>query len=164
MGDNSPSEVLEKTNTELCANNQTEMFVTVWLGIVELSTGKITAANAGHEYPAIGRADGKFELIRDNHGFVLGGMEDVKYKDYELQMEPGDKLFVYTDGVPEATNNAGEMFGTDLMLEALNKDAYAPVEYLLRNVRDAVAEFTPGTEQFDDMTMLSFEYTGTEVI
>ena len=164
MGDNSPSEVLEKTNTELCANNQTEMFVTVWLGIVELSTGKITAANAGHEYPAIGRADGKFELIKDNHGFVLGGMEDVKYKDYELQMEPGDKLFVYTDGVPEATNNAGEMFGTDLMLEALNTDAYAPVEDLLRNVRDAVAEFTPGTEQFDDMTMLSFEYTGTEVI
>ena len=134
------------------------------LVIVELSTAKITAANAGHEYPAIGRADGKFELIKDNHGFVLGGMEDVKYKDYELQMEPGDKLFVYTDGVPEATNNAGEMFGTDLMLEALNTDAYAPVEDLLRNVRDAVAEFTPGTEQFDDMTMLSFEYTGTEVI
>ena len=73
-------------------------------------------------------------------------MEDIKYKDYELQMEPGDKLFVYTDGVPEATNNAGQMFCTDLMLEALNADAYAPVEELLRNVRDAVAEFTPGTE------------------
>ena len=162
MGDNTPSEVLEKTNTEICSNNQMEMFVTVWLGIVELSTGKIVASNAGHEYPAIGYADGEFELIKDKHGFVLGGMDGMKYKDYELQLEKGDKLFLYTDGVPEATNVEGEMFGTDRMLEALNADRYAPVEELLRNVRSAVSGFTPGAEQFDDMTMLSFEYTGRE--
>ena len=162
MGNNSPSEVLEKTNTEICSNNLMEMFVTVWLGIVELSTGKIIASNAGHEYPVIGRAGGKFELVKDRHGFVVGGMAGMKYKDYELQLEPGDKLFVYTDGVPEATNAVGEMFGTDRMLEALNEDIYAPVEEMLRNVRRAVKEFTPGAEQFDDLTMLSFEYTGPE--
>ena len=162
MGDNSPAEILEKTNTEICSNNMMEMFVTVWLGILELSTGKIVASNAGHEYPVIGHADGEFELIKDKHGFVVGGMSDVKYSDYELQLEPGDKLFVYTDGVPEATNVKDELFGTDRMLDALNEDNYVPVEELLRNVRKAVSDFASGAEQFDDLTMLAVEYTGTE--
>jgi sigma-B regulation protein RsbU (phosphoserine phosphatase) len=139
-----------------------EMFVTVWLGILEISTGKIVAANAGHEYPVIGHAGGEFELLRDKHGFVIGGMEGVKYKDYEIQFEPGDKLFLYTDGVPEATNVKEEMFGTDRLLDALNTDVYAPVEEMLRNVRKAVSEFTPGAEQFDDLTMLGLDYFGPE--
>ena len=159
-GDNSPSEVLEKVNKEICENNQMEMFVTVWLGVLELSTGKIVASNAGHEYPVIGHAGGEFELIRDKHGFVVGGMDGVKYTDYELQLQPGDKLFVYTDGVPEAANVRDELFGTDRMLDALNADRYAPVEELLRNVRRAVSEFTEGAEQFDDLTMLVAEYLG----
>ncbi|MBR3126273.1 MAG: SpoIIE family protein phosphatase, partial [Mogibacterium sp.] len=162
MGNNSPAEILEKTNTEICSNNTMEMFVTVWLGILEISTGKLIAANAGHEYPAMGHIGGDFELIMDKHGFVLGGMDEVKYKDYELQLKPGDRLFVYTDGVPEATNAADEMFGTDRMLDALNADKSAPVEELLRNVRTAVTEFTPGVEPFDDLTMLALEYTVTE--
>ena len=162
MGNNTPAEVLEKTNTEICSNNTMEMFVTVWLGILEISTGKIVAANAGHEYPVIGRAGGGFELLRDKHGFVIGGMEGVKYKDYEIQFEPGDKLFLYTDGVPEATNVEEEMFGTDRLLDALNTDVYAPVEEMLRNVRKAVSEFTPGAEQFDDLTMLGLDYFGPE--
>lgn len=160
----SPSDVLEKVNNEICANNQMEMFVTVWMGILELSTGKIVAANAGHEYPVTGHAGGDFELIKDRHGFVIGGMEGMKYKDYELQLEPGDKLFVYTDGVPEAANVNNEMFGTERMLDALNEDRYAPVEELLRNVRTAVAEFTSGAEQFDDITMLVVEYNGPEEV
>ena len=159
-GDNSPAEVLEKVNKEICENNQMEMFVTVWLGVLELSTGKIVASNAGHEYPVIGHAGGEFELIRDKHGFVVGGMDGVKYTDYELQLQPGDKLFVYTDGVPEAANVRDELFGTDRMLDALNADRYAPVEELLRNVRRAVSEFTEGAEQFDDLTMLVAEYLG----
>ncbi|MBQ6440426.1 MAG: SpoIIE family protein phosphatase [Mogibacterium sp.] len=159
-GDNSPAEVLAKANREICENNQMEMFVTVWLGILELSTGKIVASNAGHEYPVIGRCGGKFELIKDKHGFVVGGMDGVKYTDYELQLQPGDKLFVYTDGVPEATNTKDELFGTDRMLEALNADSYAPVEELLRNVRKAISEYTAGAEQFDDLTMLAVEYLG----
>ena len=161
-GDNTPAEVLEKVNKEICENNQMEMFVTVWLGILELSTGKMVAANAGHEYPVIGHSGGEFEIIKDRHGFVVGGMEGVKYKDYELQLMPGDKLFVYTDGVPEATNAKNELFGVDRMLEALNADKHAPVEEMLRNVRKAVSEFAAGTEQFDDLTMLAMEYTGTD--
>ncbi len=159
-GNNTPAEVLAKANKEICENNQMEMFVTVWMGILELSTGKIVASNAGHEYPVIGRTGGEFELIKDKHGFVVGGMEGVKYTDYEMQLEPGDKLFVYTDGVPEATDTNSELFGTDRMLDALNEDKHAPVEEMLRNVRKAVAEFTIGAEQFDDLTMLAIEYAG----
>ena len=162
MGDNSPAEVLEKTNNDICSNNIMEMFVTVWLGILEISTGKLTAANAGHEYPVLGHIGEEFSLLKDKHGFVVGGMDGVKYKDYELQLKPGDRLFVYTDGVPEATSLAEEMFGTDRMIDALNTDKYAPVEEMLRNVRRAVTEFTPGAEPFDDLTMLAMEYNGTE--
>ena len=161
-GDNTPAEVLEKANKEICENNQMEMFITVWLGILELSTGKMVASNAGHEYPVMGHTGEEFEMIKDNHGFVVGGMEGVKYKDYELQLRPGDKLFVYTDGVPEATNAKDELFGTDRMIEALNADKYAPVEEMLRNVRKAVSEFAAGAEQFDDLTMLAMEYIGME--
>ena len=156
----SVSEILNRTNEALCSNNQVEMFVTVWLGILEISTGKMTAANAGHEYPAIKRADGDFEIFRDKHGFVVGGMPQMKYKEYELQLNPGDKLFVYTDGVPEATNADNELFGTDRMIEALNSDHSADCQQLLLNVRRAVDGFVKDAEQFDDLTMMCLEYKG----
>ncbi len=158
----SVSEILNKTNEALCSNNQVEMFVTVWLGILEISTGKMTAANAGHEYPAIRRADGGFELFRDKHGFVVGGMPQMKYKGYELQLNPGDKLFVYTDGVPEATNAENELFGTDRMIDALNRDPDASCRQVLLNVRSAVDDFVQDAEQFDDLTMMCLEYKGTK--
>ena len=154
----SPAKILEDTNASICSNNKMEMFVTVWLGVLEISTGKLTAANAGHEYPTIRHADGSFELIKDKHGFVIGGMSGVKYKEYELQMEPGSKLFVYTDGVPEATDAENNMFGTDRMLEALNKDPNAAPDGILKNVRNAVDGFVKEAEQFDDLTMLCLEY------
>ena len=158
----SVSEILNRTNEALCSNNQVEMFVTVWLGILEISTGKMTAANAGHEYPAIKRADGDFEIFRDKHGFVVGGMPQMKYKEYELQLHPGDKLFVYTDGVPEATNADNELFGTDRMIEALNSDHSADCQQLLLNVRRAVDGFVKDAEQFDDLTMMCLEYKGSK--
>ncbi|SEK80473.1 sigma-B regulation protein RsbU (phosphoserine phosphatase) [Ruminococcus sp. YRD2003] len=158
----SPAEVLMKVNNLICANNQAEMFVTVWLGIFEISTGKLTAANAGHEYPALKRADGSFELYKDKHGFVIGGMEDVRYKEYTIDMKKGDKLFLYTDGVPEATDSQEQMFGTDRMLEALNIDNKADPEQLLKNVRNAVNGFVKEAEQFDDLTMMCLEYKGSE--
>ena len=158
----SVSEILNRTNEALCSNNQVEMFVTVWLGILEISTGKMTAANAGHEYPAIKRADGDFEIFRDKHGFVVGGMPQMKYKEYELQLNPGDKLFVYTDGVPEATNAENELFGTDRMIEALNSDHSADCQQLLLNVRRAVDGFVKDAEQFDDLTMMCLEYKGSK--
>ncbi len=154
------AEILTKTNEGICSNNQAEMFVTAWVGILELSTGKLTAANAGHEYPALKRADGSFELFKDKHGLVIGAMPDIRYREYELQLEPGDKLFVYTDGVPEASDAENKMFGTQRMLDALNGAPEASPEQLLRQVRRAVDEFVKDAQQFDDLTMLCVEYKG----
>ena len=150
----SPAKVLEQVNTQICKNNEEEMFVTVWFGVLEISTGKVTAANAGHEYPIIKKADGKFELFKDKHGFVIGGMEGMRYKDYEFTLEKGGTLFLYTDGVAEATNAQNELFGTDRMIEALNKDAQASPTDLLNNMKQAVDEFVGDAPQFDDLTML----------
>ena len=155
-----PSTILEKTNDLLCDNNQAEMFVTVWLGILEISTGKLTAANAGHEFPAICEKGGSFELYKDTHGFVVGGMEGVHYKGYDLQLNPGDKLFVYTDGVPEATDGSGEMFGTDRMITALRSCTDNTPEEILQGVKSAVDSFVGDAEQFDDLTMMCLEYKG----
>ena len=155
-----PSTILEKTNDLLCDNNQAEMFVTVWLGILEISTGKLTAANAGHEFPAICKKGGSFELYKDTHGFVVGGMEGVHYKGYDLQLNPGDKLFVYTDGVPEATDGSGEMFGTDRMITALRSCTDNTPEEILQGVKSAVDSFVGDAEQFDDLTMMCLEYKG----
>ena len=156
-----PAEILRRTNDAICSNNEAEMFVTVWLGILELSTGKLIAANAGHEFPALRQPGGAFELYKDKHGFVIGGMEGVRYKEYEIQLEPGSKLFVYTDGVAEATSAEQELFGTDRMLTALNEDPAAAPEELLKNVRKGVDAFVKEAEQFDDLTMLCLEYKGT---
>ena len=159
----SPAEILTKTNEAICSNNQEEMFVTVWLGSLEISTGKLTAANAGHEYPVLKKAGGGFELLRDKHGLVIGAMDGVRYKEYELQLEPGAKLFVYTDGVPEATNGDKEMFGLDRMLTALNEIPDAEPKDVLEHVRTAVDIFVRDAEQFDDITMLCMEYYGKDL-
>ena len=157
---NSPAMILARTNEAICSNNEAEMFVTVWLGILEMSTGKLVAANAGHEYPALKRPGGAFELYKDRHGFVIGGMDGVRYRQYEIQMEPGAKLFVYTDGVPEATDAQKELFGTDRMLEALNEVPDTSPKEVLERVRAVVDDFVKDAEQFDDLTMLCMEYRG----
>ena len=136
------------------------MFVTVWLGVLELSTGKITAANAGHEFPIVRKADGNFELLKDKHGVVLGAMEGMKYKEYEFYLEKGGELFLYTDGVPEATNAENLLFGTDRLLNVLNSTQHDKPEIQLANVHSAVNEFVGDAEQFDDLTMLGLIYNG----
>ena len=156
----SPEEILRRANDTICSNNEMQMFVTVWLGVLELSTGKLIAANAGHEIPALRRPGKPFELYKDKHGFVIGGMEGVKYHPYEIQMEPGSKLFVYTDGVAEANNMDKELFGTERMIDALNEDPDAAPQQILKNVRGAVDRFVQDAEQFDDLTMLCLEYKG----
>ncbi|MBR7077338.1 MAG: PP2C family protein-serine/threonine phosphatase [Clostridia bacterium] len=155
-----PGEILTYVNKKICEHNRADMFVTVWLGILELSTGKLIASNAGHEYPAIKRAVGDFEIFKDKHGFVIGSIDDIKCKDYELTLSPGDKLFVYTDGVREARDKDGELFGTKRMLEALNEAADVAPEEILGNVSRAVDVFVKEEEQFDDLTMLCIEYKG----
>ncbi|MBR5091602.1 MAG: PP2C family protein-serine/threonine phosphatase [Ruminiclostridium sp.] len=152
----SPAEVLNKTNTSICENKKNKMFVTVWLGILEISTGKLTAANAGHEYPSVRHPDGSFELLKDKHGFVIGLRKNKTYTEYEIELKKGSTLFVYTDGVPEATNGDNELFKTERMLEALNKEPDASPEKLLGNVHTAVNDFVGEAPQFDDLTMLAF--------
>lgn len=152
-----PGAVLETVNDQLLENNEAGMFVTVWLGIYEISTGRLTAANAGHEYPAVKRADGCFTLFKDKHGFVMGGMEDVTYREYELELHAGDILFLYTDGVAEATNKEKQLYGTDRMLDALNKKENADSKDLLLTVRADIDLFVGEAEQFDDITMLALK-------
>ena len=132
------------------------------MGILELSTGRLTAANAGHEYPAVKKPDGRFELLKDRHGFVIGGFSGETYHDYELQLEPGSKIFLYTDGIPEAVGGgpSKEMFGSARMLDALNADPEASPKEILAQVRGALEAFVMDEEQFDDLTMLCAEYRG----
>ncbi len=153
----SPAQVLEQTNDQICKNNDEKMFVTVWFGVLEISTGHVTAANAGHEYPILRRADGEFELFKDKHGFVIGGMEGMRYKEYTFQIERGGTLFLYTDGVAEATNADNKMFGLDRMLAALNQNPDASPEELLHTMKQAVDAFAGDAPQFDDLTMLGLK-------
>ena len=153
----SPAEILENTNNVVSKNMQ-DMFVTVWLGILEISTGKLVASNAGHEYPVIRQPGGKFQVLEDSHGPFIGGFAGVKYTDYEVQLGHGASLFVYTDGVPEATDRKNDMFGMDRLVDALNQEPGASPEKLLENVRASVDRFVKDAEQFDDLTMLCLEY------
>ena len=125
----------------------------MWLGILELSTGKLKAANAGHEYPAIQRTGGGFEIYRDKHSFVVGGMDGIRYKEYDLQLCPGDSIFLYTDGVTEATDANSRLFGTDRMLSALNKAPDETPTVILKNVKSGINDFVGSAPQFDDITM-----------
>lgn len=155
----SPREVLERLNSTICKNNDDSMFVTVWFGIYTISTGKVVAANAGHEYPLIKHGERGFEILKDRHGFVIGGMSGLKYRDYEFDLEPGDMLFLYTDGVPEATDADGNMFGTQNLLETLNRMSHPSAMELLEAVRADVKHFVGDAPQFDDLTMLALKRT-----
>ena len=157
-----PSEILYDVNNQLCEGNVASLFVTVWLGIVEISTGKGISANAGHDHPAMRRKNGEYELDIYKHSLAVAAMDGLMFKDHEFVLEPGDSLFVYTDGVPEATNSLNELLGTDRMLEALNKDPDAMPEQILNNVMEGINDFVKGEEHFDDITMLSLKYFGPE--
>ena len=153
----SPSEVLERVNNLICQNNKNDMFVTVWFGIFDIPGGMITCANAGHEYPIFKRAGGQFEIIKDRHGFVIGSMPNMKYKEYTLQFHNGDTLFVYTDGLPEATDKNSTLFGMERIIESLNRDPARPSKELLKDMTKDVDEFLQGAPQFDDLTMLAIQ-------
>ena len=153
----SPADVLYRVNNAICQNNPNDMFVTVWIGILTISTGETVCANAGHEYPILHKAGGEFEVVKDPHGVAAGTMGNLKYKNYDLQLNTGDTLFVYTDGLPEATNNSDELFGLDRVVEVLNREPDAEVEDLFVELGIAVAEFVEDAPQFDDLTMLSLK-------
>jgi serine phosphatase RsbU (regulator of sigma subunit) len=157
------SDVLSSVNNDLCEGNEASMFVTVWIAVVDLDTGDVRAANAGHEYPALMRSGGRYELVKDKHGMPLGAMEGLKFKEYELHLDPGDSLYVYTDGVPEAINTKDEQYGTDRMLRAINRHSGESMEAILRGAKRSMDRFVGKAEQFDDITMLGFRYNGKQL-
>ena len=158
----SPAEALEEVNRILYEGNDAEMFVTVWIGIIDLNTGFMACANAGHEYPAIMHGNEKFEMIRDKHSLPLATIPELKTKPYELQLHPGDRLFVYTDGVPEAINEHEEQYGEQRMLQVLNRYRWQDMTDIIHKVRENIQNFTGTAPQFDDITMLGFTYCGPE--
>ena len=160
LPDATPAGILAAANSRITRNNPAEMFVTVWLGILDLNSGVMKCANAGHEYPCVMRKGGGFVLYKDRHGLVVGGMEGVRYRDYEIALRPGDAVFVYTDGAAEANNDREELFGTDRIVAALNADPDADCKTLIANVKKAVSAFVKDAPQFDDTTMLAVRYRG----
>ena len=159
-GNYSTAEVLRYVNEQLCDNNREGFFVTVWLAIVNLSTGEGIESNAGHEYPAICREGGKYELIKTKHSPAVATIEGTKFRENSFKLNPGDSLYVYTDGVTEATNSEGELFGEKRLVESLNRDTSASTAEILATVRKDVDKFVGAAPQFDDITMLCFKYYG----
>jgi sigma-B regulation protein RsbU (phosphoserine phosphatase) len=156
-----PGEILSNVNNELCRNNTEEMFVTVWLGIIDVSNGHMVSASGGHEYPMLCRKGEGYELIKDIHGPGLATFEDITYDEWEGELYPGDLLSLYTDGVPEATDASGELFGMERMTDALNASrSEESLKDKLQSVKQAVDAFVGDAPQFDDITMTVFEYKG----
>ena len=162
MEGNDPASTLKSVNKQLCERNSSMMFVTVWLAVIEISTGKGLACNAGHEKPALYRAGSGFELLKYRHCRLVGLDEEAVYENREFELHRGESVLVYTDGVPEATDAAGQMFGDDRLVECLNEDADTDPEEVIRRVRESVDRFVNGAPQFDDITMLCLKYNGTE--
>ena len=152
------NDIFTKANEKLCENNESGMFVTAWMGILDLTTGNVQFANAGHNPPLLKREDGSFEYLKTRAGFVLAGMEGVCYRVGELTLSPGDRLFLYTDGVPEATNVENKLYGEDRLLTFMNQSASMEATKLLPALKANIDKFVGEAPQFDDITMLMFDY------
>ena len=152
------NEIFTKANEKLCENNESGMFVTAWMGILDLTTGNVQFANAGHNPPLLKRANGSFEYLKTRAGFVLAGMEGVCYRAGELTLNPGDRLFLYTDGVPEATNSDNKLYGEDRLVSFMNQNDSMEATKLLPALKENIDEFVGEAPQFDDITMLMLDY------
>ena len=148
------NDVFTEVNAQLCENNEAGMFVTAWMGILDLETGLIRYANAGHNPPVVRRKDGSYEYLKGKANFVLAGMEGVRYKEQQLQLEQGDEIYLYTDGVTEAHDLNKQLFGEDRLLTSLNETAGMTVDKICLKVKADVEAFQGEAEQFDDITML----------
>ena len=152
------NEIFTKANQKLCENNESGMFVTAWMGILDIHSGKMQFANAGHNPPLLKRADGSFEYLKTRAGFVLAGMEGIRYRIGEITLSRGDRVFLYTDGVTEATDIKNELYGEDRLLEFMNKNLNTQATDLLPKLKSDIDEFVGEAPQFDDITMLIFDY------
>ena len=155
-----PAEICALANNGLCEGNDADMFVTVWISIIDLENGHAVCCNAGHEYPVIKRANGNYELYKQKHNMALAVMQDMPYKEYELDFKRGDCLFVYTDGIPEAINLKQEAYGTDRLVDVLNKYKDLSQKDILGFTRQDIRLFVGKAEQFDDVTMIGFKFLG----
>jgi len=158
----SVEEVFTQANEKLCEGNDAGMFVTAWMGILDIDTGLVTFANAGHNPPLIRRSDGSCEYLKTRPGFVLAGMESIRYRKNELQLMPGDMLYLYTDGVTEATDAANQLYGEYRLFDLLNKHGELQPQPLCENIITDVDKFTGEAPQFDDITMLCLKYSGPQ--
>lgn len=158
----SPDVVFTEVNHLLCETNDEGMFVTAWMGILELSTGHLTYVNAGHNPPLLKRADGGYNYLRTRSGFVLAGMDEISYRSCSLDLACGDALFLYTDGVTEATDAGQQLYGDERLVRALNANCDKTPEELLAAVKADVDGFAGDAPQFDDITMLSLFYYGNK--
>lgn len=154
----SPEIVLEQVNDRLFSFNRAEMFVTIWIGILDTETGILKTANGGHEYPIFRLGDEPFDYFHDKHGMAVAGMKRSKYTLHEIQMKPGDALFVYSDGAVDARNKDGDGFGVSRLLESVNRANTETATKLVHAVKKDVEEYSADTEPFDDITMLAMIY------
>lgn len=155
-----PFEVFETVNNQLCENNKEGMFVTAWMGMLEVASGKLTYVNAGHNPPAIKREDGTFRYLKCAPGFVLAGLEGIPYQQENIQLQKGDSIYLYTDGVTDTINVKEEMYGEDNLEKVLNANREEAPEIILNVIKKELEEFAGEAEQFDDVTMLCMKYKG----
>ncbi len=165
MTGETPAEVFYEVNNALCRNNRNGMFLTAWFGILDLSTGVLTYVNAGHNSPLFYSWDEedkvvKYRYLKDRTGFILAGMEDSEYRQKEIQLRRGDKLFLYSDGVTEANNETSELYGDDRLEKYLNDHKTMEPKALCKSLWLELKDFQGKAPQFDDITMLSLEYVG----
>lgn len=153
----SPAEIFTNTNRQLCENNEADMFVTAWMGILELDTGKFIYANAGHNPPLLKKANGQFEYLKSRPGFVLAGLEGLQYKQNEIYLDKNDVLFLYTDGVTEATNEENQLYSEKKLMNLLNKSKQTEPKEILKTVSTDINNFVKTAPQFDDITMLAIK-------
>ena len=154
------NDVLTNANEKLCENNDAGMFVTAWMGIIDLKTGLVEFANAGHNPPLVRHKDGSFEYLKSRAGFVLAGMEGIRYKKNELQLNAGDEILLYTDGVTEATDANEQLYGEDRLLKLMNTLNGVPADSVCGAVKADVDKFVGDAPQFDDITMVYLRYNG----
>lgn len=157
-----PEEVFTEVNRQLCEANDENLFVTAWMGVLEISTGKLVYVNAGHNPPVIGRKNGETEFLRSRPGFVLAGLDFTKYRAGRLELMPGDLLYLYTDGVTEAMNTAQELYGEERLKRTLDANVSAAPEEIFKAVKKDLDDFVADAPQFDDITMLAMRYLGRE--
>ena len=158
----SVNEIFTLANEKLCENNESGMFVTAWMGKLDIETGKLSFANAGHNPPLLVHASGECEYLKSRTGFVLAGMEGLKYRANEMVLEKGDRIFLYTDGVTEATNENEALYGEDRLLSYIDENKNLKAEALLSGLKGDIDFFAGDAPQFDDITMLVFDYKKKE--